>query len=136
MVRKGLLTPFHKLKGFERRIQETEALKDSRVSEEEASNSCLASDSLDRVIQSMSEAAQSRPTTKLLDPKSLPRLEAPTSQFQRLKAPLKSAQSQEAEERKVQEHGKKHHRPLPGRRWRKKVSLEDVNLRDDGISVS
>ncbi|KAI4364090.1 hypothetical protein MLD38_020227 [Melastoma candidum] len=132
MVRKGLLTPFHKLKGFERRIQETEASKESRASEDGAGSSSLTSDSLDRVIRSMSEAAQSRPMTMLLDPKLLPKLEAPTSQFQRLKAPMKNSRPHEAEEGKVQEHGKKHHRPLPGRRWRKRVSLEDVNLHDDG----
>ncbi|KAF8401921.1 hypothetical protein HHK36_012872 [Tetracentron sinense] len=89
LVRKGILTPFHKLKGFERCLQQPEPSNRHNVPNEEDRTENLASASVARAVRSISEAAQARSTTKLLDAKALPKLEAPTRPFQRLKTPLK-----------------------------------------------
>ena len=56
----------------------------------------FASSSIESAAQSMSEAARARPTTKLLESGDLPKLDAPTRPYVRLKAPRK-LQSQEIE---------------------------------------
>ncbi|KAI3506870.1 hypothetical protein L1887_21466 [Cichorium endivia] len=123
LVRKGILTPFHNLKGYERRIEES---KQSQTIEE---GNDLSSTSIARAVKSISEAAQSRPTTKLLDPDSLPRLDAPTRPFQRLKTPFKIPHSLDNEEgNNLKDTKRKKKRPLPGKRWRKKASREDDSL--------
>ncbi|KAK6143956.1 hypothetical protein DH2020_020776 [Rehmannia glutinosa] len=80
LVRKGILTPFHKLKGYERRIQEPES-SSRHVVYEDAEDNDLASSSIARAVQLMSEASKSRPTTKMLDPESVPRFDAPSLLF-------------------------------------------------------
>ncbi|XP_031122119.1 protein CHROMATIN REMODELING 8 [Ipomoea triloba] len=124
LVRKGILTPFHKLKGFERQIQEPG--QSSRHSLQD--NSDLVSTSLANAIQSISEAAQSRPTTKLLDSSLLPKLEPPTYPFQTPRKHVKISQSAE----NGRNDKKRKRRPIPGKKWRAKVSREN---RDEGPDV-
>ncbi|CAA2934044.1 CHROMATIN REMODELING 8 [Olea europaea subsp. europaea] len=135
LVRKGVLTPFHRLQGFERRIEEPEPSSRHRVAEDVNSNNNLASSSVDRALRSISEAAQARPTTKLLDPESVPKLEAPTHPFQRLKAPLKISQSLETETVKDKDGKRKKKRPLPSKKWRRLASREE-NEEADAITSS
>ncbi|KAJ9564828.1 hypothetical protein OSB04_000794 [Centaurea solstitialis] len=124
LVRKGILTPFHNLKGYERRIEEPGP---SHSIEEGDKGNDLSSTSIARAVKSMSEAAQARPTTKLLDPDSLPRLDAPTRPFQRLKTPFKIPQSEGG---KSKDSNRKKRRPLPGKKWRKVASREENSLEE------
>ncbi|KAF2292704.1 hypothetical protein GH714_027177 [Hevea brasiliensis] len=100
LVRKGILTPFHKLKGFERGLQQPGPSSGCKVSEEEERSDDIASDSIARASQSMREAMKARPMTKMLDLDSLPKLEAPTHPFQRLKTPLQVPPSPESDAEK------------------------------------
>ncbi|KAL2540667.1 Protein CHROMATIN REMODELING 8 [Abeliophyllum distichum] len=134
LVRKGVLTPFHKLKGFERRIEETEPSSRHRLAEDVNNNNNLALSSIDRALRSISEAAQARPTTKLLDPESVPKLEASTHPFQRLKAPLKISQSLKTETEKDKDGKRNKKRPLPAKKWRKLASREES--KEAGIKSS
>ncbi|CAK7346372.1 unnamed protein product [Dovyalis caffra] len=131
LVRKGILTPFHQLKGFERRLQQAGPSSGKKESNEEDKTDDRDSDSVVRAAHSMLEAAKSRPMTKLLDSEALPKLDVPTRTFQRLKTPLKVCQSTEgdAEKRKGSERKKK--RPLPGKKWRKLASHEDMGESED-----
>ncbi|KAL4558658.1 hypothetical protein LXL04_036859 [Taraxacum kok-saghyz] len=122
LVRKGILTPFHNLKGYERRIEEDNHNNNDNYND-------LPSTSIARAVKSISEAAKARPTTKLLDPESLPRLDPPTRPFQKLKTPFKNPNNEEGK-RKKDLNGKKR-RPLPGKRWRKAASREDNEEIDD-----
>lgn len=138
LVRKGILTPFHKLKGFERKIQQSGPSNGQNSLNEEGKSDDFASSSIDRIARSISEAAQARPTTKLLDPESLPKLEGPTRPFQRLATPLKVPQSLESAGDK---NKKKKKRPSAGKKWRKKASAEDElfeksDEKGDGVALS
>ncbi|KZV22901.1 DNA repair protein rhp26-like [Dorcoceras hygrometricum] len=129
-IRKGLLTPFHKLKGFERCIQEPGSSNRQTTNENMEENSDFASSSIARAVRSMSEAAQARPTSMLLDPEMLPRLDAPSHPFQRLRKPLKVPRSLENGTKKDRDTKKKR-RPQPGKKWRKMISHDDENLQGD-----
>ncbi|KAE9619385.1 hypothetical protein Lal_00047527 [Lupinus albus] len=140
LVRKGILTPFHKLKGFERRFQQPETSSSHNAAEDESATG-LVSASVERIARSISEAARARPTTKLLDSEDLPKLEAPTIPFQRLRRPLKVPKSLDMEVEKNKDSKKKKRRPLPGRKWTKRVSSEDTHLEErenanDGLDTS
>ncbi|MBA0763965.1 hypothetical protein Gotri_013354 [Gossypium trilobum] len=126
LVRKGILTPFHKLKGFERRLQQPGTSNEHSVPYEEDEKDDIVSASVARVAKSISEAAQVRPSTKLLEPDALPKLDAPTFPFQRLKKSLKFSQSKEVEENKGSKRKKK--RPLPDKKWRKRISREERDM--------
>ncbi|KAF8006362.1 hypothetical protein BT93_K0608 [Corymbia citriodora subsp. variegata] len=130
LVRKGVLTPFHKLKGYERGIQDPETSKRLSLSEQEASGNDLATASVDRAVRLISELAQARPTTKLVDSEALPKLEGPTTPFQRLKKPPKALSSHESEGEKSRA-SKKKKRPLPSKKWRNIVSREEKQSTDD-----
>lgn len=132
MIRKGILTPFHKLKGFERRVQQPGPSNQHNDRDEDPSET-LASASIAKVAQLMSQIAQARPTTKLLDPEAVPRLDAPTRPFQRLKEPLKrpvSPGSKESEKKKRKLRRTK--RPLPDKKWRKAGSRKEKVLDGSG----
>lgn len=133
LVRKGILTPFHKLKGFERRIEEPGSSGRSGLPERVSTNEDFALSSITRAARSISEAAQSRPTTKLLDSEVLPKLEPPTRPFQRLRRPLKAANSVESDSQKNTAVRKKKKRPLPAKKWRKASSLEEKTLEGNGV---
>ena len=125
MVRKGILTPFHKLKGFERRLQHPGPSNRDNLSEEEDKTDDLASASIVRAVQSISQSAQARPTTKLLDSETLPKLDAPTHPFHRLKKPLKFPHPLDSEAEKNTDKKGKKRRPLPGKKWRRNISREE-----------
>lgn len=127
-----MLTPFHKLKGFEKRVELPGPSHRQNDPSEQAEEAIEAS-RIARVAQSMQQIAQSRPTTKLLDPESLPRLDAPTAPFQRLGRPLKRPvpPSSEGQERKRQRNKTK--RPLPDKKWRKANSRKESLLETDGM---
>ncbi|XP_068664751.1 protein CHROMATIN REMODELING 8 isoform X2 [Aristolochia californica] len=126
LVRKGILTPFHKLKGFERRLEQP-GPSNQNSSVDEDPNETLAAVSIPKVSQSFSEIAKSRPTTKLLDVEALPKLEAPTRPFIRLKVPLRVPDLEGAEGPDVKKGKlKKKRRPLPGKRWRIIASQEEL----------
>ncbi|KAJ8899354.1 hypothetical protein K2173_018328 [Erythroxylum novogranatense] len=131
LIRKGVFTPFHKLKGFERGLQQPGPSSGRNVSIEEQISDDFTSEIVDRVAQSLSEAAKARPTTKLLDPKSLPKLDAPTCPFQRLKTPLKVFQSSESDSEKKRGSKRKNKRPFPGHKWRKLISHEDNQFEEN-----
>lgn len=131
LVRKGILTPFHQLKGFERRLQQPGSSSGKNESNEEEKNDGLDFDSVVRAAHSMLEAAKARPTTKLLDSEALPKLDAPTRPFQRLKTPLKACQSPERDAEKRKGSERKRKRPLPGKKWRKSASWEDMGESED-----
>lgn len=131
LVRKGVLTPFHKLKGFERRIQRPGP---SNVQHNENDIDEHAFESVARAAQSLMEAAQARPTTKLLDPKDLPRLDAATHSFSRLKAPFKVPRNAGSDGEKINDTEKKKRRPLADRKWRKRIAKEE-NLLDEPEDV-
>ncbi|XP_038887672.1 protein CHROMATIN REMODELING 8 isoform X2 [Benincasa hispida] len=131
LVRKGILTPFHKLKGFERRLQNPgqSSLQNPRgsrceVKTEEEEHDDFASDSVARALQSMSVAAQARPTTKLLDPEALPKLDPPTHPFYRLKKLAKVPLSAEDKATKKIKC-KKPRRPLPDKKYRRRIAMEE-----------
>ncbi|XP_031284409.1 protein CHROMATIN REMODELING 8 isoform X2 [Pistacia vera] len=129
LVRKGILTPFHKLKGFERCLQQPGPSNRHNVTmEEEDKSSDLFSASVDRAVRSMSEAAQTRPTTKLLDPEEIPKLDGPTHPFQRLKTPFRIPPSQESEAEKKKSTKRKKKRPLPNKKWRNHISREETGV--------
>ncbi|XP_058094603.1 protein CHROMATIN REMODELING 8-like isoform X2 [Magnolia sinica] len=128
LVRKGVLTPFHKLKGFERRLQQPGPSNRHGEPEEDLSEN-LISTTIAKAARSISEIAKARPTTKLLDASALPKLEAPTHPFRRLKTPLKllvspGAENSEGKNRKIS----KRKRPLPDKKWRKAASQEEKLL--------
>lgn len=130
LVRKGILTPFHKLKGFERRLQQPGPSSRDNLPEEGDKIDDLASASIARAVQSISESAQARPTTKLLDSETLPKLDAPSHPFHRLKKPLKYPLPLDSEVEKNKDKKRKKKRPLPGKKWRKIVSHEEELLEE------
>ncbi|CAL4977231.1 unnamed protein product [Urochloa decumbens] len=130
LIRKGLLTPFHKLKGFEKRVElpgPSHRQNDPSDQVEEA----MEASRIARFAQSMKQIAQSRPTTKLLDPESLPKLDAPTAPFQRLGRPLKRPVSPSTEEQEKKRRRNKTKRPLPDKKWRKANSTKESVLETD-----
>ncbi|MCD7461628.1 hypothetical protein HAX54_046700 [Datura stramonium] len=137
LVRKGMLTPFHKLKGFERRIHDSESSgRQSAAADINSTDDDLASTSIAKAVQSISQAAQARPTTKLLDSASLPKLDAPTHPFQRLRKPLKIPQSLEITTEKNGECTRKTKRPLPSKKWRKLASREQRQGEGSDVNTS
>ncbi|KAL2934828.1 Protein CHROMATIN REMODELING 8 [Bienertia sinuspersici] len=122
LIRKGILTTFHKLKGFERRIQQPS----SSGQQENNDMADRTSESVARMARSLTEAAQARPTTRLLEPTDLLRLDAPSNTFNRLKKPFKIFKSLDSDGEKS--NGKKGNkrRPLPSQRWRKRASKEEI----------
>lgn len=132
MVRKGILTPFHRLKGFERRLKESGSSQSSNFHGEEDLNYDFALASVDRTAQSLAEAAKARPTTKLLDPEAVPKLDAPTRPFHRLNKPFKIPRS--LNEKEWNKNSKrKTRRPLPDKKWRKLISTEENRLEGNSM---
>lgn len=136
LVRKGILTPFHKLKGFERRLQQPSPSSSHDMCGEDT-NEDLASATVAKTARSISEVARARPTTKLLDAQALPKLEAPTHPFRRLQIPLKFSKS--LSEKKQEDKGhklSKRRRPLPDKKWRKVVSREEKLALEIGTHIN
>lgn len=120
------------LKGFERRIQERGTSGERDLPEDVDKTDDFASSSIDRAARSISQAAEARPTTKLLDPESLPRLDAPTRPFQRLRAPPRIPRSLRNMPETDKDFRRKK-RPLAGKKWRKLTSQEVSNLEISGM---
>lgn len=129
-MRKGLLTPFHRLKGFERRIQQPGP---SRIQENLNDAANRAAESVAKMARSLTEAAQARPTIKLLEPKDLPRLDAPTHAFNRLTTPFKIPKHLDSDGEKSTDAKGKKRRPLPGKRWRKRIAKEEIATEESGM---
>ncbi|WJX11944.1 hypothetical protein P8452_02490 [Trifolium repens] len=129
LVRKGILTPFHKLKGFERSIQQPQASTSRNAAEQENTDDRVLP-SVERAARSFSQAARARPTSKLLQPEELPKLDAPTIPFRRLKKPLQLPQPIDSDEDLNTDSKRKKRRPLPGRKWTKRISSEDRQLEE------
>ncbi|KAF0901180.1 hypothetical protein E2562_038190 [Oryza meyeriana var. granulata] len=132
LIRKGLLTPFHKLKGFEKRVELPEPSHrqdDSARQTEEA----MEASRIARVAQSLQQIAQNRPATKLLDAESLPKLDAPSAPFQRLGRPLKRPVSPSSDEQEKKRPRNKTKRPLPAKKWRKANSRKESLLDDNDV---
>lgn len=123
------------MKGFERRLQQPGSSNSHHVPIKEDESDDLVASSVARAVQAMSVAAQARSATKLLDPEALPKLDAPTHPFQRLKTPLKLPESAEREVEKNREsqRKRKNKRPLPDRKWTKLVSREEKHLEESGM---
>lgn len=132
LIRKGLLTPFHKLKGFEKRVERPGPSGRQHNSAEQTEETMEAS-SIAKVAQAMQKMAQNRPTTKLLDPESLPRLDAPTAPFQRLGMPLKRPASPSSDKQGNKRQKSKTKRPLPGKQWRKANSRKESLFDDEDV---
>ncbi|KAJ0973553.1 hypothetical protein J5N97_021512 [Dioscorea zingiberensis] len=130
LVRKGMFTPFHNLKGFARRVQQPGPSNRESVPD----NDDLSSTSIAKVVQSMSDIAQARPTTKVVDARALPGFGVPTLPFQRLRTPLKRPGSPiTGELEKKKQKRRRHKRPLPDKKWRKvSVSKEKSSEESDG----
>ncbi|CAN8241100.1 unnamed protein product [Cochlearia groenlandica] len=132
LVRKGILTPFHKLEGFERGVRQPGPSDSHNLPEgEEENDKEEDSSSIDRVVLSMSLAAKARPTTKLLDAKELPKLEATPVPFRRLRKVYKTHDSSDDEAKKTKGRKKRKKRPLPERKWTKRISIEDSSLQEN-----
>lgn len=125
------MTPFHKLKGYERRIQQPGSSGEN--GERVGTDTDLASSSIARAVQSISEAGQTRPTTKLLESEFLPKLQPPTHPFQRLRKPLKIPSSLENDSQKSKALKRKKRRPLPAKKWRKSASREERASEENGV---
>lgn len=135
-MRKGILTPFHKLKGFERRLQQPGPSNSGNLREgEDENDKSEDSDSIDRAVQSISLAAKARPTTKLLDAEDLPKLEATPVPFKRLRKLYKTPDSPDNEAKKSKAKNCKKKRPLPERKWTKRISHEDSSLQEGMIDA-
>ncbi|EPS63882.1 chromatin remodeling complex subunit, partial [Genlisea aurea] len=123
LIRKGVLTPFHKLKGYERRLEGQEQLQQSVNSENGREDHDLASTSIARTVQLMAEASKARPSTKLLDPESAPKLDPPCLPFKRLRKPLMIPES--LQNKSVKESEIKKRRRQPIKKWSKKSPHQD-----------
>ncbi|KAL6580527.1 hypothetical protein OROMI_008551 [Orobanche minor] len=94
-------------------------------------NNELASSSIAGAVQLMSKASQAHPTTKMLDPESAPKLEAPTCPFQRLQKLLKIPQSCKIESERGKDIKTKNRRPQPENKWKRLASREE-RLQEEG----
>lgn len=118
LIRTGVVTPFDRLKGFERRVKRT------------SSNGPITSraeTSIANAAASMAAIVKSRPTTKLLDASELPKLAPPTREFHRIRRVQRYAGPQEKSDKAVKgqvKQGKKRKRPMPDMKWRKRDRSE------------
>ncbi|XP_020581319.1 DNA excision repair protein CSB isoform X2 [Phalaenopsis equestris] len=130
LIRKGKLTPFHKIKGFERRI-ELPGPSNQNVVDNGASNENFVSSTIAKAAQSMEDIARNRPSTKLLGLEALPVLDPPARPFQRLRKPYKISPSEDVHEKKRRKLGKLK-RPFPGKKRQKYDSRKEDFPNGDG----
>ncbi|GLJ53696.1 hypothetical protein SUGI_1145590 [Cryptomeria japonica] len=126
LIRKGILTPFDQVRGFERRVQRSRPQKicDKPV---ETGDVNLSIDSISRAAASMSVTAKRRSSTKLLDAEDLPKLDPPTRPFRRLRKPINVKVFNEVEKpsKNHSSNLRKRKRPLPDQQWRNAASSDD-----------
>lgn len=89
LIRKGVLTPFDQVKGFERCVQR------SRPTEDDGDKFSL--NSVTKSSRSLSALSTARHSTKLLDAGDLPKLNPPTHEFRRLRRSVNIQESNEVE---------------------------------------
>ncbi|KAF3796343.1 CHROMATIN REMODELING 8 protein [Nymphaea thermarum] len=133
LIRKGVLTPFYKLEGFERRLQQPGPSDRSDIPEDAVDNDHSAT-AIAKFVSSVSAIAQARPATKLLNAESLPKLDPPTHPFRRLqkRADVGGKSGGDMHEKPQQSGIRKRKRPVPDKRWRKVISCEDRPFEADG----
>lgn len=125
LIRKGVLTPFDQVKGFERRVQR------SRPTEDDGDKFSL--NSVSKASRSLSALSIARHSTKLLDAADLPKLNPPTHEFRRLRRPVNIQASNEVEKPpkdQTNHLGKRRRRPVPDQYWRKATSSDDEPWND------
>lgn len=119
-----MLTPFDRVKGFERKVQ--------RAPRIETEDEIRAKQSAANLASSLAAAAMFRPTSKLLDASELPTQEPPTREFRRLRAPMRTRTEVEEGQPKVKRKSEKRpKRPQAEKRWRKRAS--EVSDEDYGV---
>lgn len=132
LIRTGMLTPFDRVKGFERKVQ--------RAPRVETDDEIRAKQSAANLASSLAAAAMFRPTSKLLDASELPTQEPPTREFRRLRAPLRTRTEAEEGQSKVKRKAEKRpKRPQAEMKWRKRaneVSDEDYEVDEEDESWS
>ncbi|KAH9287767.1 hypothetical protein KI387_031884, partial [Taxus chinensis] len=126
LIRKGVVTPFDQVRGFERRVQRSRP-KINRDQPVETNNGNLSIDSISRAAASLSVTAKARSSTKLLDAKDLPNVDPPTRPFRRLRQSVYVKVSSEVEKppKNQTNHLRKRKRPLPDQQWRNNTSSDD-----------
>ena len=112
LIRTGMLTPFDRVKGFERKVQ--------RAPRSETEDEIRAKKAAANLASSLAAAAMLRPTSKLLDASELPSQEPPSREFRRLRAPLKTRTEGEGQP-KVKKGEKRPKRPQADKKWRKRA---------------
>lgn len=119
-----MLTPFDRVKGFERKVQRAPVL--------ETDDEIRAKQSAANLASSLAASAMFRPTSKLLDPSELPTQERPTREFRRLRAPMKNRIEGEEGQSKAKKKGEKRmKRPQAEKKWRKRTSDEDYEVDEE-----
>lgn len=128
LIRTGMLTPFDRVKGFERKVRSAPR-SEVRPNREEDGDEHKAKQSIANLAASLAAIAKSRPTSKLLDASELPDLERPTREFRRLRTPLKKPQETEEGQPKVRKKVENRpKRPLPERKWRRRGDDENEEV--------
>lgn len=135
LIRKGVITPFSKVDGFEKRVQSRPA---ERFSANEEAEDPLVKRSIANAAASMAAIKKARPATVLVDSSELPRLDGPTREFRHLRTPFKRVTAEEGDRKPLKSRAKprtKTKRPQADKKWRTRVdassdsdseSLEDA----------
>ncbi|KAI5066883.1 hypothetical protein GOP47_0017411 [Adiantum capillus-veneris] len=120
LIRTGVVTPFDRLKGFERRVERSSL---------DPSQRCVDS-SIANAAASMAAIAKARPTTKLLDVSELPKLAPPTHEFRRIRKVKRHMDSEsKVGQTPAKKQGMRRKRPLPDIKWRNRQGKESASER-------
>jgi DNA excision repair protein ERCC-6 len=125
LIRKGVITPFSKVDGFEKRVQSRPAERPAAIEDDEEG---LIRRSIANAAASMSAINKARPTTKLVESSDLPRLEGPTRGFRQLRTPFKRVTADEgdgkATKARVRQTRTKRKRPQVDKEWRSRFDTK------------
>lgn len=133
LIRTGMLTPFDKVKGFERKVH--------RVPKAESEDELRARQAAANLASSLAASAMFRPTSRLLDASELPSQEPPMREFRRLRTPLKTVrpESEECQRQAKKKSDKRPKRPQVDKKWRKRPDESDEDFvvdEEDGKLVA
>lgn len=131
LIRKGVITPFSKVDGLERRVKSRPAERPSSANEEAEDG--LVRRSIANATASMSAIKKARPATRLLESSELPKLEAPTRGFRQLRTPFKRVTADEGDEKSVKKRTNtrvKRKRPQADKKWRKRADVSSDSESD------
>lgn len=122
LIRTGMLTPFDKVKGFERKVH--------RVPKAESEDELRARQAAANLASSLAASAMFRPTSRLLDASELPSQEPPMREFRRLRTPLKTVrpESEECQRQAKKKSDKRPKRPQVDKKWRKRPDESDEDF--------